>query len=70
MFACLSAATLLTSACATTTRGDVHAARDRVDDAYAYGDRQDQRDARHDMRRTLRDYRDDHQCGPNYGRPC
>ncbi len=67
----LSAVTLLTTACgSTTTREDVRAARDRVDDSYAYGDRVDQQDAKRDMRHTLRDYREDNRCGPEYGRPC
>ncbi|MGF7148044.1 putative small secreted protein [Sphingomonas zeicaulis] len=70
LFASLAAATMMTSACATTTRGDVREARRDVRDAHRYGDRRDQREAERELRKTKRDYRNDNQCGPRYGRPC
>jgi predicted small secreted protein len=63
------AAAALTSAC-TTTRADLRDANRDVRDAQAYGDRQDVREAKRERRETKRDYQDDHQCGPAYGRPC
>lgn len=66
----LATVTLMTSACATTTRRDVRDARRDVREADMYGDRRDQREARRNYRETKRDYRRDNACGPAYGRPC
>ena len=60
---------VFTSGC-TTTRSDVYEARRDVRDAYRYGDRRDQREAKRELRKTKRDYRRDNQCGPAYRRPC
>jgi hypothetical protein len=67
----LSALMLMTGACSSTTsRADVRDARRDVREANAYGDREDRREARRALRETKRDYRDDHACGPEYGRAC
>lgn len=52
------AATILTAGCATSRR-DVFDARQEVREAQAFGDRGDVREARHDLRKTRRDYRRD-----------
>lgn len=57
IFAGLSTLTLLTSACATTTRGDVREARRNVGEAYLYGNDRDVRQAEREYRETRRDYR-------------
>ena len=63
------AAAVLTSGCATT-RADLRESRRDVREAQAYGTPADVRDAKQERRETKRDYQDDHQCGPAYGRPC